>query len=737
MQEKQNKIPIYLWLLVAGILTVAYTLEVVKGQRSIRYLISFLLITDVSPLAAWIYDMKKPGREKMRYFISVGYFLMYLFVMLTANTKLSFCYILPLLLVTVLYNDEKMTAGISICTMVLNVVLVCKDLVHGKIDLENSKDYEIQIALLGLCFVIAMITVRRLREMMLENLEQAKKVSQVDRLVEINKTKDEFLANMSHEIRTPINAIIGMSEMILRESQEDNTLEYASIASNSAKALLSIVNDILDISKIEAGKMEILTDKYEVASLIVDAYSTVISRAEDKGLLIKVTCGEGIPSYLYGDMIRIRQILLNLLTNAIKYTDEGTVEVQVDALPYEGAGGEGSSCEMVYLVMRVADTGIGLTEEQMEKLFGKFERFEMKRNQSIEGTGLGLSITKRLLELMNGEITVSSVYGQGSVFTVKIPQRIADAAPMGEFSVGEQRKSRNPVHSLPPFFAEQASVLVVDDVEVNLRVFAGLLKPTGIQVTCVGSGRECLQLVTKQKYDVIFMDHMMPELNGIETFHRMQELPDSQNLETPVIMLTANAISGMKEKYLAEGFAGYLSKPIDSKALENMLLTYLPPEKVVTTSGSCEAGMQKTGTIPEAVEAAGRKEKNEGEDGTEMQELGKFSEMKEKNPDFDLESALEYCSGVEEFYIELLKDFVTDERKSQLIRSYEEKDWASYETKIHAIKGTMRTFGFPALGDEAEGLQNAAAQKDEAYLAAHHPTAVAMYENILECVKKL
>ncbi|MDO5136811.1 MAG: hypothetical protein Q4D55_12210, partial [Eubacteriales bacterium] len=178
MQEKQNKIPIHLWLLVAGILTVAYTMEVLKGQRSIRYLTSFLLITDVSPIAAWLYDMKKPGREKMRYFISIGYFFMYLFVMLTANTKLSFCYILPLLLVTVLYNDVKMTAGISICTMALNVALVGKDLLLGKIDLENSKDYEIQIALLGLCFVIAMITVKRLREMMLENLEQAKKVSQ-------------------------------------------------------------------------------------------------------------------------------------------------------------------------------------------------------------------------------------------------------------------------------------------------------------------------------------------------------------------------------------------------------------------------------------------------------------------------------------------------------------------------------------------------------------------------------
>ncbi|MDO5136803.1 MAG: ATP-binding protein, partial [Eubacteriales bacterium] len=463
--------------------------------------------------------------------------------------------------------------------------------------------------------------------------------------------------------------------------------------------------------------MEILTESYEVVSLIVDAYSTVIARAEDKGLLLEVTCGEGIPSYLYGDMIRIRQILLNLLTNAIKYTDKGRVKVQIDAVPYEGADGEEPSCERTVLVMQVTDTGIGLTEEQMEKLFGKFERFEMKRNQSIEGPGLGLSITKRLLELMNGEITVTSVYGQGSTFTVKIPQGIADKEPIGEFHIGEQRKSRHPVHSLPSFRAEQASVLVVDDVEVNLRVFAGLLKPTGIQVTCVGSGRECLQLVTKQSYDVIFMDHMMPELDGIETFHRMQELTDSPNKKTPVIMLTANAISGMKEKYLAEGFAGYLSKPIDSKALANMLLTHLPPEKVAAAAGDGEA--------PAAGETAHRKKKNEGEDGTAVQELGRFSEMKQKNPDFDLESALEYCSGVEEFYIELLKDFVTDERKDQLIRAYEEKDWASYETKIHAIKGTMRTFGFPALGEAAEGLQNAAAKKEEAYLMAHHPRAVA------------
>ena len=379
-----------------------------------------------------------------------------------------------------------------------------------------------------------------------------------------DRAKSDFLANMSHEIRTPINAILGMDELIVRESEEDTTLEYAEHIQSSGQALLSIVNDILDFSKIESGKMELVPVNYSPASLINDIYNMILVRANEKNLEFKVEADPEIPAELFGDEVRVRQIILNLLTNAVKYTKQGTVYMKVSFRKV--------SNEQIELITSVKDTGIGIEPDNIEHLFTAFERVDQVTNRKIEGTGLGLAITKRFAEMMEGDITVESVYGEGSEFIATLPQKVTDSRPMGNFALVNSAK--HPKYEAS-FVAPNAHILVVDDVKVNLRVFKGLLKQTKINIDTALSGKECLELVGKNHYDVIFLDHMMPVMDGIETFRHMKELTDSPNKETPIIMLTANAIMGVREEYLDEGFSDYLAKPIKSTELEAMLMKYL------------------------------------------------------------------------------------------------------------------------------------------------------------------
>ena len=379
-----------------------------------------------------------------------------------------------------------------------------------------------------------------------------------------DRAKSEFLASMSHEIRTPINAILGMDELILRESGEKTTVEYAEQIQSSSQALLSIVNDILDFSKIESGKMELVPVDYSPASLVNDIYNMILVRANEKNLEFKVEADSNIPAGLFGDEVRVRQIILNLLTNAVKYTKEGSVFMK--------AGYRRTGDNAIELVISVKDTGIGINPENMDSLFAAFQRLDQVSNRKIEGTGLGLSITKRFAEMMGGTVTVESVYGEGSTFTAFIPQTVTDARPMGNFTLANNVERPKYKES---FKAPDAHVLVVDDVKVNLKVFKGLLKQTEMNIDAVLSGNECLELAAKNHYDIIFLDHMMPEMDGIETFRKLKEIENSPNAETPVIMLTANAIMGVREEYLSEGFTDYISKPIKSAELEAMLKKYL------------------------------------------------------------------------------------------------------------------------------------------------------------------
>ena len=391
-----------------------------------------------------------------------------------------------------------------------------------------------------------------------------------------NQSKSLFLAKMSHEIRTPINAIIGMNEMILRAEDRPDIIDYGMDVKRSAYSLLSTINDILDLSKIESGKMELVFAEYDVSTLLHDIVNMISMKAKDKGLEIKLSLDEQLPSKLYGDDVRLRQILINLLNNAVKYTENGSVTLSVFGEILDSK---------VNLYFEVKDTGIGIKKEDLNKLFAEFERLEEKRNRNIEGTGLGISITTQLLTMMNSQLKVESVYGEGSKFYFHLLQDIVDKEPIGD--IEERIREQAVEYSYETsFVAPEAKILVVDDNQVNRKVFLNLLKEQQMEIHEAAGGFECLDMVTKQQYDLIFLDHMMPDLDGVETIKKMLVLENNLCKETPVIALTANALSGAREMYLGIGFSDYLSKPFQPEKLEEMLLEYLPKEKIIAVDAS-------------------------------------------------------------------------------------------------------------------------------------------------------
>ena len=386
-----------------------------------------------------------------------------------------------------------------------------------------------------------------------------------------NKAKSTFLANMSHEIRTPLNSILGMNELILRGTDDPHIREYAENISSAGEALLGIINDVLDFSKIEAGRTEVIETNYNPYKLLRDCYFFFVQTAHQKDLYIHITCDETLPSELFGDSKLIGQILTNIVSNALKYTKEGGVALD---MTYDRT----LSKDEVELIVKVSDTGIGIAAEDIPHLFDSFKRVNEIQNATIQGTGLGLAITKDLVTLMNGDIRVQSTPGQGSTFIVNIPQKVVDHTPIGPLV---NPKPLNTTVHKESFTAPDAHILIVDDVHVNLMVAEGLLKPTKVNIDKAGSGDEAIEKCKAIKYDLILLDHRMPDKDGIETFREISS--GGLNSQTPVIMLTANAISGMDEEYRAIGFADYLTKPVKVAELETALLKLLPKDKIITS----------------------------------------------------------------------------------------------------------------------------------------------------------
>lgn len=385
-------------------------------------------------------------------------------------------------------------------------------------------------------------------------------------------TQSRFLANMSHEIRTPINTIIGLNEMTLREENlSDDIIENANNIQSASKMLLSLINDILDLSKIEAGKMEVVPARYETGELFSEIVNTTWIRAHEKNLEFCVNVSEKLPSMLYGDEMRIKQVLTNILSNAIKYTQKGSVTLFVES--------EQTGADEILLKMAVIDTGMGIRQDDMKYLFDSFKRVNEGSTKGIEGTGLGLSICSQLVNLMGGQITVDSIYQKGSTFTVTIPQKIVNATPLGNLNYNSSSRHQRSSYK-KSFEAPEAKVLVVDDNDMNLLVAKKLLRETKVQLALAHSGMECLKLTAKNNYDVIFMDHMMPEMDGEKTMDLVRNQQGGFCRKTPIIALTANAMSGAEEKYRKMGFSDYLAKPINGILFEAMLLRYLPKERI-------------------------------------------------------------------------------------------------------------------------------------------------------------
>lgn len=414
---------------------------------------------------------------------------------------------------------------------------------------------------------------------MLENItkerqERENLIDMSERAVAASEAKSAFLSNMSHEIRTPINAVLGMNEMILRESEDENIVSYSQNIKSAGNSLLALINDILDFSKIESGKMEIIPVDYDFVSLLNDLVNMITLRMAAKSLQLILDIDPMIPRSLYGDEVRVKQIITNILTNAAKYTDEGSVTLKIT---YDKRL-KVNDC--LILMVSVKDTGIGIKEEDMPKLFGEFERIDQKRNRNVEGTGLGMSITKNLLSMMGSSLNVESEYGKGSEFSFKLVQTVRKWDSIGDYKVALQSFAKSAGKYVPRFTASLAHLLVVDDTFVNLLVFKGLLTRTEVNIDTADNGRRAVELASEKKYDMIFLDHMMPDKDGIETLAEIRANPAGPNSDTPAVCLTANAISGAKEFYMEAGFDDYLTKPIDSDALEEMIYRYLPKELI-------------------------------------------------------------------------------------------------------------------------------------------------------------
>lgn len=475
--------------------------------------------------------------------------------------------------------------------------------------------------------------------------------------MEANRAKSTFLANMSHEIRTPINVMLGMNEMILRESESREVVQYAKSVEKAGNYLLSLINNILDITRIESKKLDIIEEKFSLRQLVQEVCLIGAKQAEAKNLEFVVDVEETLPKYLEGDALHIKQVILNLINNAVKYTKKGEVFLEVCQ-------------EEKQISFSVKDTGIGIKKEDMEALFDMFMRADIKRHRNIEGSGLGLTIAKELCEQMGGHIQAESIYGKGSNFTVYFPLKDAGTEKIGQWKVVEgepvQEKRKK-------FFASEAQILLVDDSEQNIQVITSLLRRTGVQLDTAASGFECIEKVRNKKYHLIFLDYMMPEMDGIETFHRLKKEVNGQSV--PVIALTADVSTGIHQHFLSEGFSDYLSKPVMWEKLEELLLQWLPAALVSMKNGA-------------------------GEDWniTEKQLLD--LKQKLKKWDIELSEGLRLLSGSISQYRKLAELFVEYymPNKEQLARSFERLQNTQKEIKnmtglIHTLKSNARAVG--------------------------------------------
>ena len=538
------------------------------------------------------------------------------------------------------------------------------------------------IVVFSIFLILAIIVALKIAQNVIKEINSMNEFMQrqLDAVDSASKAKSQFLANMSHEVRTPINAILGMNEMIIRESSDEQIVEYATNVKQAGKALLAQVNSILDYSKLEEGKMEIIQVEYDLATMINGFVTSVTTRAKSKGLRMEVNVDTNLPTTLLGDDVRLGQVINNLLTNAVKYTEVGVITLNI----WEESREDGA----IDIGVSVQDTGIGIKPEDMEKLSASFTRIEEERNRNIEGTGLGIPIVIEILRLMGSDLKVESVYGQGSTFSFVIRQGIINDEPLGDYRKRVKRSYRRRNKYTYPSMPK-ANIIVVDDYEMNLVVAKNLMKVYDFIPDLAESGPEALTRIEEKHYDIIFMDHMMPDMDGVEALEilKKRQMIDES---TAVIALTANAIAGAKDFYISKGFNDYLTKPIDAEALEQVLNKYVPAEKIVKKSIS-DIKNNKSLTVNDDERKA------------------------------------------------LIKIFVStiQETAKNLDSLLEAEDIKNYTIKVHGLKSTARLIGEMSISSKAEALEKAGNENDWDYIKSHHKELIREYLSLENSYKEV
>lgn len=522
-----------------------------------------------------------------------------------------------------------------------------------------------------------------------------------------NQAKSTFLANMSHEIRTPMNVIIGFSELVLKMELEQQVREYIEDIKDSSENLLAIINDLLDVSKIESGKMELVCGEYYIGSLFQDVFLIINAQAKKKGLDFHMTVAPDMPNQFYGDKIRIRGVLINLLNNAVKYTKQGTVSLEARVLEKKE--------DIATLEFKVRDTGVGIKQEEQGRLFESFSQVDRKVHYGVEGTGLGLAIVKGYVALMNGDVSVESVYGEGSVFTAVIEQKIIDESPIDKFA-GEEVRSADDF-CIGDMKMPEVRVLVVDDNQINLKVAGSSLGYYGLKVDTASSGMEAIELCRQNRYEMIFMDQMMPQMDGIEAMKRIRKLDSYYDFGgvCKIVILTANAVSGVREQLVAEGFDEYLGKPMNFKQLERLFHRFIPEEKI-------QSGAEGS-SLPE----------NEKGEQQELQEL------QEMLPEVELKEGILYCGGHLTDYLDVLHLVYHkgEKQMEELEKLQKGGKYSEYTILVHGMKGSARSIGAKRVSDMAKAQEKAGKEGDYTYIDAHREEFCREYRLFLEQVRKV